>query len=116
MRRSQFASDEAILYLQGLFSQERFRGEPQGELQLVDEEQAAHELQAARELLAVHELPAVHELLAVHEPQAVHELLAVHGPQAVHELLAVLPSSRSSESRLLYSRPPCSRSCVLPLP
>jgi hypothetical protein len=104
MRRSQFASDEAILYLQGLFSQERFRGEPQGELQLVDEEQAAHELQAARELLAVHELPAVHELLAVHEPQA------------VHELRAVLPSSRSSESRLLYSRPPCSRSCVLPLP
>ena len=47
----QFATDEAILYVQGLFSpdEERFQGEPRGGVQPRDEGQAANELQSQDE-------------------------------------------------------------------
>jgi hypothetical protein len=115
---SQFATAEAILYLQGLFSpdeersqggvqtvdegqaahelqssdEERSAGEPQGEVQSVDEGQAAHELQSPDE-----ERPAG-------EPQA--EVQSVGELQAAHEL----PYSHSSELRPPYLRPPYSHS------
>lgn len=60
-------TDEAVLCLQGLFSQERSRSEPEGGVQPIGEGQAAHELQAA------------HGLQAVDEGQTVHELQAAHG-------------------------------------
>jgi hypothetical protein len=87
MSHSQFATDEAILYLQGLSSPERSRGEPRGEVQLGDELQAAHELRAA------------HELQVPHEPRAVHELRAAHEP----------PCSQLCELQPPYFRPPCSQ-------
>ena len=74
----QFATDEAILFLQGqgVFSQEHFRGEPPAEVQPVDEGQAAHELQSPdgerspREPRA--EMRPFHELQAAHEPPWSH--------------------------------------------
>src|ERR1019366_8571918 len=48
IRRSQFATGEAV-YLLGLSSQERSRGEPVGEVQPVDERQAAHEVHSAHD-------------------------------------------------------------------
>jgi hypothetical protein len=75
LRRSQSATDAALLCLRGIFSQERFRGESPAEVQPVDEVQAAHELQAA------------------HEVRAAHERRVAHGAQAAHER----PCSHSSE-------------------
>ena len=50
LRHCQSATDEVVPYLQGgLSSQERSRGEPQSEVQLGDEEQAAHVLQSPDE-------------------------------------------------------------------
>lgn len=72
MRRSQPATDEAILYLQGLSSQERSRSEPEAGVQPVGEGQAVHELRAA------------HGLLVVDEGQAVRELQAEHGQPCSH--------------------------------
>jgi hypothetical protein len=63
MRRRQLVTDEAILCLQGIFSQERSPGEPQGAVQPVDEGQAAREQQA------------------VHGPQAAHEPLYSHSSE-----------------------------------
>ena len=62
------ATDEALLCRQGIFSQERFRGEPPDEVQPVGEGQAVPELQSFDEersrdgALPVDELRAAHEL------------------------------------------------------
>ncbi|HEX7425256.1 MAG TPA: hypothetical protein VF311_15415, partial [Terriglobales bacterium] len=87
IRRSQFATDEAVLYLQGVFSpdEERSAGEPQAEVQPVDEGQAAHELQSPDEERSAGEPQA--------EVQSVDELQAAHGVHSAHGL----PYSHSCE-------------------
>jgi hypothetical protein len=64
MRRSQPATDEAILCLQELFSQECFRGETPVGAPLVGEGQAAHELQSPDEERSRDEVQALPGLRA----------------------------------------------------
>jgi hypothetical protein len=71
---SQFATAEAILYLQGLFSPDEERS--QGGVQTVDEGQAAHELQSSDEERSAGEPQG--EVQSVDELQAAHELLYSH--------------------------------------
>jgi hypothetical protein len=69
-----FATAEAIVYLQELFSQDEERS--QGGVQTVDEGQAAHELQSPGEERSAGEPQA--EVQSVDEGQAAHELLYFH--------------------------------------
>ena len=71
---SQFATAEAIVYLQELFSPDEERSP--GGVQTVDEGQAAHELQSPDEERSAGEPQAV--VQSVDEGQAAHELLYSH--------------------------------------
>jgi hypothetical protein len=75
------ATDEAILYLQGLFSPDEERSA--GGVQPVDEGQAAHE-QSVDEAQAAHELQSPDEERSAGEPQA--EVQPVDELQAANEL------------------------------